>query len=151
RVKGSTHPSDGEWLTSTRALTDPGTRLEAAKSPAIQPVLSILSGPDDAAAILEAGEQGHSLPRPLPPGTGIDQLATPPDLSLTKGHGGLFYIGSTNATFSFTVSNSPSAGPTTGTITVTDTLPNGITYNSLAFSNPPATPWSCSVSGQTVT
>src|SRR4051812_10122248 len=64
-----------------------------------------------------------------------------PDLSIFKGHSGGFFVGSTTATYSFSVSNGPSAGPTTGAITLTDTLPTGITYNSISG---PTSGWSCS-------
>jgi hypothetical protein len=45
-------------------------------------------------------------------------------LSITKTHTDPFSRGQTGATYTITVSNSATAGPTTGTVTVTDTLPN---------------------------
>ncbi|HEY3129920.1 MAG TPA: DUF11 domain-containing protein, partial [Acidobacteriota bacterium] len=67
-----------------------------------------------------------------------------PDLSISKNHGGSFTVG-TNGSYTITVQNVGS-GPTTGLITVTDTLPAGLTYFSGTGSG-----WSCSPAGQTVT
>src|SRR5437762_112328 len=55
--------------------------------------------------------------------TAINQL---PDLTVTKSHTGNFTQGQTGATYTITVSNSGFA-PTTGTVTLTDTLPAGLT------------------------
>ncbi len=66
------------------------------------------------------------------------------DLALTKSHTGNFTVG-TNGTYTLTVSNVGNAS-STGTTTVTDTLPNGLTYVSAT-----GTDWSCTASGQTVT
>ncbi len=68
-----------------------------------------------------------------------------PDLSITKAHSGSFTVGA-NGVYTITVANSAAAGPTTGAITVTDTLPAGLTYVSGA-----GTGWSCGISSQTVT
>jgi uncharacterized repeat protein (TIGR01451 family) len=51
-----------------------------------------------------------------------------PDLQITKTHSGNFYGGSTG-TYSITVSN-VGAGSTTGPVTITDTLPAGLTATS---------------------
>ena len=67
------------------------------------------------------------------PGDGNDiglvstQIATPPpDLTITKTHTGNFTQGQTGATYTVTVTNSGN-GPTTGVVTVTDSLPSGLT------------------------
>ncbi len=66
------------------------------------------------------------------------------DLAITKSHVGNFTVG-VNGTYMLNVSNN---GPSdaTGTITVTDTLPAGLTYVSAA-----GTGWACGAVGQTVT
>ncbi|HEY7118720.1 MAG TPA: hypothetical protein VH475_19170, partial [Tepidisphaeraceae bacterium] len=73
----------------------------------------------------------------------------PPDLSVGKTHSGTFTPG-TNVTYTITVTNS-GLGPTTGAITVTDTLPPGLSF----VASPPApsygTGWSCLAAGQVVT
>jgi uncharacterized repeat protein (TIGR01451 family) len=71
--------------------------------------------------------------------------ATPqPDLAISKTHSGNFTIG-TNGVYTITVTN-VGAASTTGTITVTDTLPIGMSYVSAAGSG-----WSCSAANQVVT
>jgi len=71
-------------------------------------------------------------------------ITFPPDLTIAKSHTGNFTRGSTGV-YTITATNS---GPTatSGTVTVTDTLPTGFTYSSAT-----GTGWSCSASGQTVT
>jgi uncharacterized repeat protein (TIGR01451 family) len=68
-----------------------------------------------------------------------------PDLSLTKTHNGAFGVGQ-NGTYTITVRNASTAARTTGQITVTDTLPNGLSYVSASGDG-----WTCGASGQTVT
>jgi uncharacterized repeat protein (TIGR01451 family) len=83
-------------------------------------------------------------------GTGLNAVAftasDAADLSLTKSHTGAFVRGATG-TYRLTAAN---AGPaTSGAVTVTDTLPAGLTYRSFS-----GTGWSCSgcsSSSQTVT
>jgi MSHA biogenesis protein MshQ len=66
------------------------------------------------------------------------------DMAIAMTNSGNFSVGA-NGTFTLTVTNNgPSS--TSGTITVTDTLPAGLTYVGYT-----GTGWSCSNSGQTVT
>ncbi|MFV1998107.1 MAG: hypothetical protein ACC641_08860, partial [Acidiferrobacterales bacterium] len=68
------------------------------------------------------------------------------DLAITKSHVGDFTVGQ-NGVYTIAVSNNgPNTEPGTGTITVTDTLPAGLTYVSGT-----GTGWSCGVAGQDVT
>ncbi|MGE5321901.1 MAG: beta strand repeat-containing protein, partial [Actinomycetota bacterium] len=64
-------------------------------------------------------------------------ISPAPDLTLSSTHTGNFIQGQTGATYTLTVSN---AGPgvTSGTVTVTDTLPAGLTATSIAGSG-----WTC--------
>jgi uncharacterized repeat protein (TIGR01451 family) len=64
--------------------------------------------------------------------------APAPQLSVTKTHTGNFTQLQTNATYTVTVSNQATAGSTTGTITVTDTLPPGLSLVSMSGSG-----WTC--------
>ncbi|MFN7937796.1 MAG: S-layer homology domain-containing protein [Bryobacteraceae bacterium] len=64
---------------------------------------------------------------------------TPPDLSITKTHSGTFRQGQTGAAYTITVTNS-GPGSTGGLVTVTDTLPAGLTATSAAGNG-----WSCTV------
>ncbi|MBW4519692.1 MAG: DUF11 domain-containing protein [Scytolyngbya sp. HA4215-MV1] len=79
------------------------------------------------------------------PASQVSTTVTPSaDLSLTKTHGGSFTVGQ-NATYTLTVANT---GPSTASspITVTDTLPAGLTFVSGS-----GTGWICNAVGQTVT
>ena len=68
-----------------------------------------------------------------------------PQLTLTKAHSGDFTVG-TNGVYTLTLSNTSASAPTSGTITVTDTLPAGLTYASATGSG-----WTCGAVGQNVT
>ena len=60
-----------------------------------------------------------------------------PDLTIAKSHTGNFTQGQVGATYSITVTNSSTA-PTSGTVTVTDTLPAGLTATAISGSG-----WVC--------
>ena len=60
-----------------------------------------------------------------------------PDLTVTSRHSGSFTQGQIGARYAITASNVGN-GPTSGTVTVTDTLPTGLTATSIAGSN-----WTC--------
>jgi len=65
-------------------------------------------------------------------------IVSGPVLSITKTHVGNFTQGQNGATYSVVVSNATGAGPTSGTVTVTDTVPTGLTLVSMA-----GTGWTC--------
>jgi hypothetical protein len=69
--------------------------------------------------------------------TNLTVVAAVPDLTITKSHTGNFTQGQTGATYTITVSNIGGLA-TTGLVTVTDTLPTGLTATSIA-----GTGWSC--------
>jgi len=78
----------------------------------------------------------------------VETINTPllPDLAVTKSHQGNF---AQNGTGSYTlgVQNLPTAtGPTYGTVTIRDTLPEGLSFISSSGNN-----WNCSAVGQLVT
>jgi uncharacterized repeat protein (TIGR01451 family) len=64
--------------------------------------------------------------------------ASQPSLSISKTHAGNFAQGQQNATYTITVSNNNAAATTSGTVTVTDTLPAGLTLVSMT-----GTGWNC--------
>lgn len=68
-----------------------------------------------------------------------------PDLTLTKSHSGNFSQGQTGAQYSLVATNS-GAGPTAGTVTVTDTLPAGLTATALGGAG-----WNCTLATLTCT
>jgi uncharacterized repeat protein (TIGR01451 family) len=61
-----------------------------------------------------------------------------PLLTIAKTHNGSFTQGQKGAQYTVTVSNNTDAGPTSGTVTVTDTIPSGLSLVSMA-----GTGWSC--------
>ena len=63
--------------------------------------------------------------------------SAPPDMTITKSHSGNFTQGQTGATYTVTVTNSGS-GPTTAAVSVSDTVPTGLTATSIA-----GTGWTC--------
>jgi uncharacterized repeat protein (TIGR01451 family) len=67
-----------------------------------------------------------------------------PDMTLGKSHVGNFTRGLT-ATYTIPVSNISPYGPTSGTVTVNDTLPLGLTPTSAS-----GTGWSCGIASQTI-
>ncbi|HEY1206842.1 MAG TPA: NHL repeat-containing protein, partial [Bryobacteraceae bacterium] len=71
-------------------------------------------------------------------------LGTRALLSVTATHSGDFAPGQVGATYSVVVSNAVLAGPTSGTVTVTEIVPTGLTLASMA-----GTGWSCSGSACT--
>jgi uncharacterized repeat protein (TIGR01451 family) len=68
-----------------------------------------------------------------------------PDLRVSKSHAGNFTVG-TNGVYSITVDNALGTAPTSGVITVTDTLPAGLTFVSA-----PGVGWACVSLAPTVT
>jgi len=70
-----------------------------------------------------------------------------PVLSITKTHTGTFAQGQQGATYTVTVSNAAGTAPTNGTtVTVTDTVPSGLTLVSMSGSG-----WTCPSAGTTCT
>src|ERR1035438_3606729 len=59
-------------------------------------------------------------------------------LTIAKTHNGSFSQGQTGVTYTVTVSNGASAGPTSGAVTVAENPPTGLTVASMAGSG-----WSC--------
>ncbi len=70
-----------------------------------------------------------------------------PNLRLSKSHSGNFTVG-VPGTYTLLVDNIQGTAPTSGTITVVDTLPAGLTY---VVAGSGGTGWSCTASGQIVT
>jgi hypothetical protein len=71
--------------------------------------------------------------------------APSPDITITSTHTGTFLPGGTG-TYVVNVSNKPQAGPTTGPVTVTFPIPDGLTASTAAGDG-----WTCKAAGQTVT
>lgn len=78
-------------------------------------------------------------------GTTTVNVNTVPDMTLTLHHTGNFGLGQVGATYTITASNL-GGGSTSGTVTVADTLPNGMTATAMS-----GTGWTCSVNTVTCT
>lgn len=80
----------------------------------------------------------------VPPGASdsvnlVVSTGVPAALSIAKSHTGNFGQGQLSATYTVTVSNGAGAGPTNGEVTVTETVPAGMTLLSMT-----GTDWTCS-------
>src|SRR5439155_1751868 len=71
-------------------------------------------------------------------------INTPPDLTINKSHSVNFRVGQTGATYSIVVTNSGGTA-TSGTITVTDTLPAGLTATAMTGVGS-GNGWTCTLS-----
>ena len=67
----------------------------------------------------------------------VTTIGSGPDLTISKSHAGTFLAGQTGATYTLRVTNAGGA-PTSGTVTVTDSVPSGLTATSLV-----GTGWTC--------
>ncbi|HYI12563.1 MAG TPA: FG-GAP-like repeat-containing protein [Thermoanaerobaculia bacterium] len=85
---------------------------------------------------LNTGNNGASDPAAIAPAT---------DLAITKTHDGSFSQGATGRVYTLAVRNLGGL-PTSGTVTVTDTLPSGLTATGLS-----GTGWTCSLGSLTCT
>ncbi|HVC93509.1 MAG TPA: DNRLRE domain-containing protein, partial [Pirellulales bacterium] len=96
-----------------------------------------------------SGKMIGSMHSSNPPTLTIDYTApvaaAPPDLVVSSSHTGSFRQGDSADQYTLTASNS-GAGPTSGQVTVTDTLPTGLTPTAAS-----GTGWSANISGSTVT
>jgi uncharacterized protein (TIGR03437 family) len=101
-----------------------------------------------AADIANAGTANVTVFNPEPGGgtsnTSPFTVIGVPDLAMAKSHTGNFTVGASGV-YTLRVTNNGSAA-TTGSITVTDTLPNGLSFRSFD-----GVGWSCTAAGQTVT
>ena len=67
-----------------------------------------------------------------------------PSISITKSHAGNFTQGQQGATYTLTVSNAVGVAPTSGTVTVTETVPTGLTLTGMSGGG-----WNCPANGNT--
>jgi hypothetical protein len=67
-----------------------------------------------------------------------------PAISISNTHSGNFTQGQQGATYTITVSNAAGAAPTTGTVTVTEMVPSGLTLAGMSGSG-----WTCPANGNT--
>jgi trimeric autotransporter adhesin len=94
----------------------------------------------DSTGKVSFSETGANDVRRLTPGAAV------PVLSIVKSHTGSFFLGQNGAVYTLTVSNETGAQPTSGTVTVTENIPAGLTLVSMA-----GTGWTCPGGGSTCT
>jgi uncharacterized repeat protein (TIGR01451 family) len=137
------------WTAQISGSTVTATRSDALASGGSYPALTVtVSVADNAAAsvtntasvagggeVITNNDSASDL-------TNITQVA---DLTISKSHTGNFREGDAADNYSISVTNA-GAGPTSGTVTVTDTLPTGLTPTAAS-----GTGWTAQISGSTVT
>jgi uncharacterized repeat protein (TIGR01451 family) len=105
-----------------------------------------VGGPTSATASITIAANAPIGPRDVSLTTGAEvatldgafTIAAGPLLSISKKHTGMFVLGQKGATYTITVSNGAAAGPASGTVMVTDTVPQGMTFESMS-----GTGWTC--------
>jgi uncharacterized repeat protein (TIGR01451 family) len=137
------------WSVTASGSTVTATRSDPLDPAASYPVLSlaVTVAANAAASVTNkvAVSSGSGTSGANDPTTIVQE----PDLAITKSHSGIFRRGDIGDTYTITVSNVGFA-PTTGTVTVTDILPTGLTPTA-ANNNGNLQGWSVSFNGQTVT
>ncbi len=94
----------------------------------------------DSSGYVYVADQSNNAVRLLTP------IGTTPVLTIQSAHTGSFTQGQSGAAYTVTVTNAATAGATSGTVTVTESLPTGLTLASLAGAG-----WACTVSSATCT
>ncbi len=135
---GWTCSASGQTVTCTNA-----TGLASGGNSSI--TLTVLVGPGAAGGVTNTAQVSSAVLDPNPANnSSTDSTAAPSaDVSIVKTHTSAFIVGA-GATYNLAVAN---AGPSaSGALTVTDTLPAGLT-----FASGSGTGWTCTASGQAVT
>ena len=136
------------WTCNTAGQTVTCTRADALSGGSSYPAISVpvTVAPNSALSLtntasVSGGNDSNTGNNSSSDPTTINGVA---DVTIAKSHTGNFTRGTTGS-YSITVSNAGGAA-TSGTVTVTDTLPAGLTYASAT-----GTGWTCGAAGQTVT
>ena len=134
------------WTCASGGTTCTRSDVLAAGSsyPAIRVTVNVASNAGSPLVNQARVSGGGSTPASASDSTVI--TANPPVLSIASVHSGSFTQGQSGATYTVTVSNTANAGPTSGTVTVTETAPSGLTLVSMA-----GTGWTCASGGATCT
>lgn len=137
------------WTCNTAGQTVTCTRADALNGGASYPAISVpvTVAPNSALSLtntasVSGGNDSNTGNNSSSDPTTVNGVA---DVTIAKSHTGNFSQGQSGATYTLTVSNAGGAA-TSGTVTVTDTLPAGLAYVSAT-----GTGWTCGASGQTVT
>jgi uncharacterized repeat protein (TIGR01451 family) len=138
------------WTTSIQGSTVTATRSDALAAGASYPPIAVTVSVSSTASaslsntvqVVGGGELNTSNNSASDPTT----IARVADLSITKTHSGNFRQGDAADSYSIVVSNASDAGATQGTVSVTDTIPTGMTATSVA-----GTGWTTNITGSIVT
>jgi len=130
-----TSMSGGGWVCNTVTCTRSDVLAAQTAYPAITVTVTVLANATSP-QVNQVTVSGGGAPTASVSDTTI--ISSVPTLSITKTHSGNFTQGQTGATYTVTVSNGANSGPTSGTVTVTETAPTGLTVTSLA-----GTGWTC--------
>jgi uncharacterized repeat protein (TIGR01451 family) len=138
------------WTLSTSGQTITATRSDVLPSGNSYPTLTLTVGvaddaPANATNTATVSGGGAASPASASDPTTITQAA---DLTISKSHSGDFKQGDSADTYALTVSN-VGAGPTAGTVTVTDQLPAGLAPT--AADSGTINGWTVTTDGQTIT
>ena len=129
----------GSGWTCTSITCTRGDALAAGTSyPAITVTVNVTATATSPQVNQVSVSGGGSATASVSDSTIITATVAPPSLSIRKTHSGNFTQGQQNAVYSVTVSNAASIGPTSGTVTVTETVPPGLTLVSMTGSG-----WTC--------
>jgi subtilase family serine protease len=123
------------WTCGTTTCTRSDVLNGGLSYPAITVTVNVASNASSPQVNQVSVSGGGSAPANANDSTVIIAL---PVLSIAKTHTGNFTQGQQNATYTVTVSNGASGGPTSGTVTVTETAPPGLTLVSMV-----GTGWTC--------
>ena len=129
--------SGSGWTCSSNTCTRSDVLSAAGSYPAITATVNVSSSATSPQVNSVSVSGGDSATASTTDSTTI--IANPPSLTITKTHAANFTQGQTGAVYSVLVSNSGSAGPTSGVVTVTETPPSGLTLVSMSGSG-----WTCS-------
>jgi len=136
------NPADRQWSVSSGALP-PGLLLDAAAGTISGTPSSVGSAFSFSVTATDSASGYASMPQPF--AIGVMGSGVLPDLMIGKTHTGNFKQGETGDTYAITVSNGGGV-PSSGTVTVTETVPAGLTLVSIA-----GTGWTCPAGGNTCT
>jgi uncharacterized repeat protein (TIGR01451 family) len=145
----ATAASGSGWTTTLNGNTLTATRSDSLANGGSYPSITLTvnvannapSGVVNSVSVAGGGETNTGNDRASDTTT-IGQL---PDLIVASTHTGNFYQGQIGATYTLTVSNS-GFGPTTGMVTLVDTLPAGLTATAAG-----GTGWTTTLNGNTLT
>jgi hypothetical protein len=128
----------GNWLSVSPAVLVGTPRVITYSVNGAPGGVAVPAGVHTGQAVFNSARSAMTVPVILTVGGGT------PVLSITKSHTGSFNAGQIGATYSVTVSNPPAAGggATNAPVTVTETVPTGMTLQSMA-----GTGWMCSNPG----